>query len=240
MLRSRGERLQEVVTRLNEEAEGGRVVGGAADGVVRAARAGADLRAADFSHEVWSRARPVMIRRYWSGAEAPPEKHAAARLAWTKEALLARFDCRQTETPVVNPEPRLGRKTVGLWERDVCEIFVAPDPARPERYFEFEAAPTGEWLDLAVLWRPDGRETDWEYQSGMETAARLSGDELTVVMRLPWSAFGRVPDAGERWRCNLFRCAGPHPTLRYLAWLPTHTPEPQFHVPEKFGALVFG
>jgi hypothetical protein len=206
---------------------------------VEAARAASDLRAEDFSHEVWPRARPALIRHYWSGAEAPPEKRAAARLAWTPEALFARFDCRQAGQPLVNPAPRLDRKTVGLWERDVCEIFVAPDPARPERYYEFEAAPTGEWLDLAVIWTPDARETDWQYQSGMTTAARLSGDELTIVMRLPWSAFGRVPAAGESWRCNLFRCAGADPLLRYLAWLPTHTPEPQFHVPEKFGALVF-
>jgi hypothetical protein len=210
------------------------------EGVVEAAWSGDEVRAGDFDHAAWSRAAGVSIGRYWSGEEAPPEKRAEARLVWCDRGLVVRFVCRQAGPPVVAAAPRLDRKTVGLWERDVCEIFVAPDAARPERYFEFEAAPTGEWLDLAVLWSPDGRATDWEYQSGMETAARLSGDVLTVAMRLPWAAFGRVPAAGERWRCNLFRCAGADPLFRYLAWLPTHTPEPQFHVPEKFGTLVFG
>ena len=43
---------------------------------------------------------------------------------------------------------------MGLWDRDVCEIFIAPDEHVIERYFEFEAAPTGEWLDVAIHWSP--------------------------------------------------------------------------------------
>jgi hypothetical protein len=140
---------------------------------------------------------------------------------------------------VVSAAPRLDRKTVGLWERDVCEIFVAPDPAAPHRYFEFEAAPTGEWLDLAITLTAEGRETDWDYCSGMTAAARLEGRTLTVGMRVPWAALGGPPRAGESWRANLFRCVGSDPARGYLAWRPTHTPEPGFHVPEKFGLLRF-
>jgi hypothetical protein len=198
-----------------------------------------DLRAGEFEHEVWTRARPALIRRLWSGEEATPEQHAEARLAWCDEALVALFRCRQAGPLVVSEAPRLDRKTIGLWDRDVCEIFVAPDASAPERYFEFEAAPTGEWLDLAIHWQADARETDWEYSSGMTTAARVAESEVVIGIRLPWSAFGRRPRSGDDWRCNLFRCAGLHPRLRYLAWLPTHTPEPQFHVPSAFGRLAF-
>lgn len=216
---------------------GGAGAGGG--GVVGAAWCEGDLRAEEFGHEVWRRARPAPIRRLWSGEEAAPGQQAEARLAWCEGALVVHFRCRQEGPLVVAEEPRLDRKSIGLWDRDVCEIFVAPDPARPEQYFEFEAAPTGEWLDLAVRWRPDGRETDWDYSSGMTAAADVSDGVVTVAMRLPWAAFGRRPRAGDEWRCNLFRCAGPHPRLRYLAWLPTHAPEPQFHVPSAFGRLVF-
>lgn len=207
--------------------------------VVEAARAGADVAAGDFEHEAWAGARPVQLARYWSGEEAPPGRRAEARVLWCERALAVRFDCRQEEPPVVSAAPRLDRKTVGLWERDVCEIFVAPDPSAPERYYEFEAAPTGEWLDLAITLRPRGRETDWHYRSGMTAAARLEGPALTVGMRVPWRAFGTAPAAGQRWRVNLFRCVGAHPHRGYLAWQPTRTPEPSFHVPEKFGWLKF-
>jgi hypothetical protein len=40
------------------------------------------------------------------------------------------------------------------------------------------------------------------------------------------------------WRINLFRCVGVGDD-RYLAWQPTYTAEPSFHVPEVFGWLDF-
>jgi alpha-galactosidase len=206
---------------------------------IEAAWSDRDVRVEEFEHEVWRRARPAHLRRLWSGEEAPAEQHAEARLAWCEGGLVALFRCRQAGPLVVAEAPQLERKTIGLWNRDVCEIFVAPDPAQPERYFEFEAAPTGEWLDLAINWRPDERETDWDYASGMRVAARVAASEVTIAMRLPWTAFGCRPEASDEWRCNLFRCVGPHPRLRYLAWLPTHTPEPQFHIPSAFGLLRF-
>jgi hypothetical protein len=207
--------------------------------IVEAARSNQDVAAGDFENEAWSRARPVHLARYWSGEEAPPHRRAEARVLWGDDALAVRFVCRQREPVVATAAPRLDRKTIGLWERDVCEIFLAPDPEAPERYFEFEAAPTGEWLDLAIHLRPRGRETDWHFRSGMTAAARAGDDSITVAMRVPWRALGGPPRVGERWRANLFRCVGAEPDRGYLAWQPTHTPEPGFHVPEKFGWIKF-
>ena len=75
--------------------------------------------------------------------------------------------------------------------------------------------------------------------SGMTVAARVNKDSITLGMRLPWKHLARAPRAGERWRCNLFRCVGRDPARGYLAWQPTYTPEPSFHVPEKFGWMAF-
>jgi Carbohydrate-binding family 9 len=206
-----------------------------------ARRADGDLSAEDLDHPAWQSARRVRLARYWSGAEAPRGRRAEGRLLWTAGALCARFVCRQAEPYVVSDAPRLDSKTIGLWDRDVCELFVAPDDSRPEHYFEFEAAPSGEWLDLELLQLADRRETRWDYDSGLTVAARAEADSYTVVMRVPWSAFGREtpPRPGERWRANLYRCVGAGPERGYLAWRPTETPRPNFHVPEKFGALVF-
>jgi hypothetical protein len=38
---------------------------------------------------------------------------------------------------------------------------------------------------------------------------------------------------------NLCRCVGEDPDRGYLAWRPTHTAEPNFHVPTAFGTIVF-
>ena len=211
------------------------------DNIVEACRARAQVKVAELDHEEWARSRPVRLAQYWSGADAPQARHAEARLLWDDVALCARFVCEQREPLVVSANPQRGRKTMGLWDRDVCEMFVAPVANDPSRYFEFEVAPTGEWLDLALRMTAEGRATDWDFYSGMSAAARVSSGSVIMAMRVPWEAFGAAPAprAGERWRVNLFRCVGAGETRGYIAWQPTFTPEPSFHVPEKFGHLLF-
>lgn len=216
------------------------VFGDMTKAIIEAQRTIEPVGVAEFEHAAWNEARPVHLTRYWSGRAAPAARHAEARVLWDDDGLCVRFMCQQAEPPVVNRSPTLERKTLGLWERDVCEFFVAPDAAAPENYFEFEAAPTGEWLDVAVNWRADGRDSNWEFQSGMRTAARPAGEIIAIAMRVPFAAFGRAPArAGARWRANLFRCVGTGRERGYLAWQPTHTAEPNFHVPQKFGWLIF-
>lgn len=194
---------------------------------------------ADFESEIWQQSQPITIEHYWSGEPAPPSRHAEARICWSSEALHVRFTCTQQEPLIVAENPQTEKKTLGLWDRDVCEIFLAPDPVNPSRYFEFEAAPTGEWVDLGITVTPTGRETDWDFASGFTTAAKLEHDRLMIGIRIPWSEAIPKPKAGDSWRVNVFRCVGQEAPERYLAWRPTKTAEPNFHVPEAFGILNF-
>ena len=198
-----------------------------------------DLPATNLEDAAWQKAQPVSINRYWSGKLAPVMRHAEARILWSKRALHVRFVARQAEPLVVSTRPVITEKAMGLWDRDVCEIFLAPDPSSVERYFEFEAAPTGEWLDVAIHWSPEKRESDWKFQSHMTSAAKVEKDRVTIAMRIPWNHWIHEPQAGERWRANLFRCVGKDPERGYLAWQPTRTAEANFHVPQVFGWLVF-
>ena len=143
------------------------------------------------------------------------------------------------EPLVISANPQTETKTLGLWDRDVCEIFIAPDPAAPTHYYEFEAAPTREWIDLELQTTPGGRETNWEFRSGMTTAARIDGNRIVVAMRIPWSRAIGKPAIGDQWRINLCRCIGKDPDRGYVAWQPTRTEEPNFHVPRVFGSLLF-
>lgn len=190
-------------------------------------------------HEAWGRVRPLHMVHYWSGELAPPERHANVRALWTEKALFVRFVCQQYEPLVVSTEPQTAQKTRDLFERDVCEIFIAPNASEPDRYFEFEAASTGEWLDLAIHQTPDTRETDWNYASGMTVSTGVEDERVTIVIRIPFEAFNRSPQIGERWRANLFRCIGAGKTRGYLAWQPTRTERPNFHVPAVFGWISF-
>lgn len=189
--------------------------------------------------ETWQRQPSVLIQHLWSGEPAPSERHASVALCWSPEGLHARFVCEQHEPLLIAQSPVTDKKTLGLWDRDVCEIFVAPDPSNPSAYYEFEAAPTGEWVDLALTMIPSGRKTEWDYISGMKTTASIVKDHVVIGITIPWSERIKKPAAGDVWRVNLFRCVGPDPDDRYLAWIPTKTAEPNFHVPEAFGSLVF-
>ena len=198
-----------------------------------------DLNAAALDGPQWAKARPVKLDLYWSGEKAPTNRHAEARILWSNNALHVRFLCNQAEPLVVSSNPQSVKKTLGLWDRDVCEIFIAPDPNVVARYFEFEAAPTGEWLDVAIHWTAEKRESDWEFHSGMTTAARIEKDRVLIAMRIPWNHWIHRPQKSERWRVNLFRCVGKDPGRGYLAWQPTRTPAPNFHLPQVFGWLLF-
>jgi hypothetical protein len=199
-----------------------------------------DLRVSDVTSREWDKAEPVQIDHYWSGEAAPAHRRAEARILWSKAALHIRYVCDQAEPLVVSDSPKTAKKTMQLWDRDVCEIFIAPDPHTPEKYLEFEVAPTGEWLDVAIDLTSGTRESDWKFNSHMTTAAKIEKDRVTMAMRIPWNHWIHQPQKGERWRVNLFRCVGKDPNRGYLSWQPTRTPEPSFHVPKVFGWLIFG
>src|SRR2546421_3781631 len=127
--------------------------------VIKAHYSATDAASYLLDHAEWASAQPVKITRFWSGDEAPATRHAEARIIWSEESLAIRFVCNQTEPLIISANPQLDQKTIGLWDRDVCELFLAPDPENTNRYFEFEVAPTGEWSDLAIMLMPSGRKT---------------------------------------------------------------------------------
>ena len=198
-----------------------------------------DLIASQLSDSAWQHADLIKIDHYWSGELAPVGRHAEARILWSEYALYVRYVCNQAEPLVISEHPQTITKTMYLWDRDVCEIFIAPDLNIVEKYFEFEAAPTGEWMELGLDWTTGKRQSEWHLNSGMTTAARIDKDRVTMAMRIPWNKRLPAPEKGERRRANLFRCVGRDPKLRYLSWQPTRTRQPFFHVPEAFGWIVF-
>jgi hypothetical protein len=207
--------------------------------VIEAHHVTTDLAVTDFTNADWSNTRRIQITSYWSGEEAPRSRHAEGRILWSKKALHVRFICHQDEPLIISDKPQTEKKTMGLWDRDVCEIFIAPDPNVVERYLEFEVAPTGEWLDVAIDLTTGKRQSDWEFNSHMTTAAKVEKSYVTLAMRIPWNHWIHEPQKGERWRVNLFRCVGKDPGRGYLSWQATRTPQPSFHVPRVFGWLVF-
>ncbi|MDQ6788770.1 MAG: carbohydrate-binding family 9-like protein [Acidobacteriota bacterium] len=199
-----------------------------------------DFSIAELDNKIWKKAKETSIENYWSGEKANVGRRAKAKLLWSDTALYLRFEANRDEPLIVSDKPNLETKTRGLWDRDVCEIFVAPNAEDFRHYYEFEIAPTGEWIDLGIYQKTDERITDWDYSSGMQSSAKIGRDKVLMAIKIPWKAFGKTPRAGDLWKGNIFRCVGAGKTRGYLAWQPTKTIEPSFHVPEAFGEFEFG
>jgi hypothetical protein len=197
----------------------------------------------NFQDECWGRADRLTIDRLWSGAEAPIELKTVAMVVWSEQEILFGFECGYTELDMdeifdVNEE------RYALWDRDVCEAFVrSPIEPHDRHYREFEVAPTGQWCDLIVERSETGASllANWQWRSGMRTASAISESEKIwrVAMAVPFRAFGIKPDVGAVWSANLFRIGRYNGERQYLAYSPTLTPAPSYHVPERFVGLRF-
>jgi hypothetical protein len=137
-----------------------------------------------------------------------------------------------------------GGPRVKLWDRDVVEMFLGDDWQNIRHYREFEIAPTGDWIDLAIDLDKDSYDSAW--RSGWKTVARIDKATRTwyAAAQIPLKAVSNQPvTAGTRWRTNLYRIEGlgEDPLRHFMCWHPTCVVnrDPN-HVPEQFGTLTFG
>jgi uncharacterized protein (DUF362 family) len=182
---------------------------------------------------VWKHAQPVVWDTDWSGASTGVTTRA--RFAWSSKALFALFELEGAGLYVDRTRP-VGVERDKLYQEDCVELFLGHDAADPRHYVEIEIGPFGHYFDLDVRL---GKASDTSWQSGLVVGttrdvgarravieARLSAKEIVAVLR-----------SGARLPLGLYRMDGAAPR-RYLAWSPTHTKKPSFHVPEKFGVLI--
>jgi len=182
-------------------------------------------------NESWAKTPAVAFHSDWHAENPDPERKTQVRLLWSPDCLFVRFDCRYRE--IFAYEGTAGRRDK-LWMRDVAEVFIRPETGEPKHYKEFEISPNGDWLDLDIS--PGNKSVllcEIKSRVVLDPGQRTWTAELGIPMSCLTDAF----DPGERWRLNFFRIEGPEPNRFYSAWIPTYTPQPNFHVPEVFGTL---
>ena len=134
-----------------------------------------------------------------------------------------------------------------LWLEEVVEVFLQADPSVPN-YIELEVNPLGTMLDIYLIntrkplhyesWNSeklrwavsvDGTVDGKENDRGWSCEIALPLEDIATAPHLP-------PQAGDRWRLNLFRVEK-LPVVAELAWSPTM--QDDFHVLPKMGEIVF-
>jgi alpha-galactosidase len=187
------------------------------------------------AERAWETAPPVSFCADWQGKHADPQRETQLRLLWTHETLFLRFIARYRTITVFTDADANGRRDQ-LWDRDVCEAFLQPHGSKDGSYKEIEVAPNGLWIDLDIA--PGGKH---DLRSGLRRRVQVeeSDRKWQAVLALPMKTFVERLELPTVWRANFFRVEGASEPRFYSAWRPTDTPQPNFHVPQAFGALVF-
>jgi len=203
--------------------------------VHRVPRAGGKIRVdGDLDKGVWRRIEPLAL--FPSDGRDAPVPATELRIAHDGERLCVAFRCAAASivaTYTGRNEP--------IYEEDVVEAFLAPG-GDPHRYFELEANPIGAWFEARVE-NPDGRATmrvdrDWICRD-WERSVRIRTGGWDVEWAIPFASLGATPPTtGGLWRANFYRIDRANGGA-FSAWSPTGADPPDFHVPARFGSLVF-
>src|SRR2546423_3794386 len=193
----------------------------------------------DLAKALWKQANVVEFDHDASGKVHHQELATRVAALWSEKYIYFAFWSHYDALNMYEGEDP-AKERWKLWERDVAEVFLNPDPARVPHYFEFEVAPNNQWIDLEIDKTKDPF-NDASWNSGFEHATRIdaASHTWTAEMRIPLSSM-HVTDVrpGVEWRGNFFRAAGKgnDAERKFLAW--SIIPEGKtFHVPTRFGIL---
>lgn len=185
----------------------------------------------------WDAATPIVFDTDWSGKATGTK--TTVRLAASPHALFALFELEGADVHADASRPKDVDRDK-LYEEDCVELFVGGDSNVRSRYWEIEIGPHGHFLDLAVDREAKGAaRSDVAWSSRPTIATAIDRDRRRVTIE---AAF-RAPDLvrsltkGARLPIAVYRMEGKAPR-QYLAWSPTRTPKPNFHVPTAFGTLA--
>jgi len=194
---------------------------------------------ANLSKKPWKGAKWVDFSRDMSAKTSHPEQATRVASLWTSKYIYFAFSCKYDALNVFEGED-VSKERWELWNRDVAEVFLNPEPERQLHYYEFEVAPNNQWIDLEIT-RGEKPNHDAAWNSGFEHATRVDAKNhtWTAEMRIPLASMGvSLAKPGAEWRVNFFRAAGKGADTQriFLAWstIPEGT---TFHVPSRFAIL---
>lgn len=203
---------------------------------------------ADWSHPAWEPTTTLGPLRLSDGA--PAFWGTLVKLGYDAERLYIAFLCVDQDiwgTFRKHDDP--------LYQEEVVEAFLDPS-GEGKRYYEIELSPHNVVIDGIMEWTGPAKKVwhpEWDCE-GLQTATQIMGEldtpEVpdrwwTAVLSVPFAGLGvPAPEPGVLWRANLYRIERDREGRgdEYQAAWPPQEPgaRADFHVPQRFGHLVFG
>ena len=195
----------------------------------------------------WGMAESVgdFVFPWWNDSKGP-KAQTVAKLLWDDENLYLSFLCYD---PYIYAE--YTERDDPTWSDDCVELFASPDPEEVWNYYGFEINARGTVLDYFRAGEGGNLDFPWNAEeirivSSVEGTLNDDTDtdqSWTVEVAIPFSNFVMYagkdrPEEGDVWRANLNRCGG-KTQQQYSQWSSSDTPKPSFHIPPRFGQMVF-
>ncbi|HUV14447.1 MAG TPA: carbohydrate-binding family 9-like protein [Acidobacteriota bacterium] len=193
---------------------------------------------------VWQTANWVSLRKNESGDT--PDSQGKFSILWDSRNLYLAYDFVDH-----NILTTIDTRDARLWIQDVAEIFIAPLQSE-KIYYEFQFNARDNWRDVVVIHRGVDHQINplAEWDSSIKLGAVVRGtlennqdqdQGWTLEVAIPFEDLWLVPNippkSGDQWRVNVFRIDYGLESTELSAWNPTNGPS--FHVPTKFGTLIF-
>jgi hypothetical protein len=136
-----------------------------------------------------------------------------------------------------------------VWEDSCVEFFIALEGDANYYNFEFNAIGT-----VLGAYGPDRHSREWLPEKTLEQVEttpslgkgiieNMEGDlswELDIVLPVSTFCHHQVNDmAGMKTSANFYKCGDGLKKPHFLSWQPVLTEEPDFHLPQYFGELLF-
>jgi len=197
----------------------------------------------DLHKAPWTELVPIELTPSHGRGASRGFQSTALRLCHDGERLYIAFECEDGAIVASH-----SGRNAPLYEEDVVEAFLAPGADR-RHYFELETSPRNAWFEARIE-SPDSRrdtmrvDRDWicaDFAHAVRVTGRRSdGDESwSAEWSIPFASLSvPAPRTGDRWRANFYRIDQAHGG-EYSAWSPTLADPPDFHLPDRFGVLVF-
>jgi hypothetical protein len=207
----------------------------------------------------WQEAAPLDLVdvRFLSGDRYHPRR-TEARMLWDAQYFYFYFSAADPDV-----WSTYSQRDMQLYEEEVVEIFIDPD-GDGQNYAEVELNPLNTVFDLLLSkpWSQGGRGYD-AWNPALLSAVQVRGtlgnaadvdQGWSAEIALPWTelvspladvpgAMDLPPQPGDEWRLNLYRYeqvrqTGARNEAQASAWSPVGKVD--FHVPERFGRVIFG
>ncbi|MBO7392904.1 MAG: carbohydrate-binding family 9-like protein [Abditibacteriota bacterium] len=196
----------------------------------------------DYRDKAWMNAPEITMRLATTGKKAV--KTTRAKIGYDDKYLYFVFYCEDEEIYA-----NMTERDDHIFEEDVVEMFIAPHGLKD--YFEINVSPINVIFDSHIFYGKDAVEkgdVSWDC-AGIKTAVKVEGkvndpsvkDEYwSAEVAVPFESIGmETPAKGSSIRGNVYRIDRRPQPKEFQAWSPTMRDPAAFHVPKKFGKIIF-